>query len=223
MTAPAILGTIIPKPLSILLDLDLSISSPITSVSAAARTTLEEIRTTRTKRPLRDYGNWLRSVLLSAIAPLSVGHFFLEWGVLVSLVFVVSYGKTQGQETNVLPALNGASVVGRVLSGYLGDLCGCFNITIISIFLCAAVLLTLWPPGLSHGFCSAVWSLGALSGMSIAGAVLERYGWPALILFSAFSMFLACAFFVVSRSKAIYWLEVGGGLARVSVSGVSKQ
>jgi len=168
---------------------------------------------------------------------------------LVPLGFIVSYAKNHGQEANVLQALNGSSVLGRLVSGYLGDRYGCFNIAIISMFLCAVVQLALWLPAASlmafavlfgimsgsiltqapvcisrlsnsenygqyYAAAMVAASLGALSGMPTTGVLLERYGWTALIVFSAVSMLLACVLTGGAKVRAFgwKWKEVGGGV-----------
>lgn len=78
------------------------------------------------------------------------GIFFMEYGVLVPLTYVVSYAADHGLdpgESYVLPALlNAGSVVGRAVPGLLADRWGRFNMIILTVALCAVSILALWLP-----------------------------------------------------------------------------
>ncbi|KAI0105696.1 major facilitator superfamily domain-containing protein [Nemania sp. FL0031] len=80
---------------------------------------------------------------------LTIGVFLLELGLFIPLTYISSYALANGfDETfsfNVLPIMNGASVIGRALPGWWADKIGPFNSNMISvgitIFACYAVWL----------------------------------------------------------------------------------
>ncbi|RSL48628.1 hypothetical protein CEP54_012834 [Fusarium duplospermum] len=78
------------------------------------------------------------------------GIFFMEYGILVPLTYVVSYATEHGHaSTNsyMLPALlNAGSVVGRVVPGIISDRIGRFNVLIITVGACIICVLALWLP-----------------------------------------------------------------------------
>lgn len=78
------------------------------------------------------------------------GIFFMEYGVLIPLTYVVSYAADHGLdpgESYVLPALlNAGSVVGRAIPGLLADKWGRFNMIILTVGMCAVSILGLWLP-----------------------------------------------------------------------------
>ncbi|KAJ0123652.1 uncharacterized protein J7T55_012118 [Diaporthe amygdali] len=78
------------------------------------------------------------------------GIFFMEYGVLIPLTYVVSYAENHGvdpSESYILPALlNAGSVVGRAVPGLLADKWGRFNMMILTVGLCAVSILALWMP-----------------------------------------------------------------------------
>lgn len=78
------------------------------------------------------------------------GIFFMEYGVLIPLTYVVSYAadhELDPGESYILPALlNAGSVVGRAVPGFLADKWGRFNMIILMVGLCAVSILALWLP-----------------------------------------------------------------------------
>lgn len=78
------------------------------------------------------------------------GIFFMEYGVLIPLTYVVSYAadhELDAGESYILPALlNAGSVVGRAVPGFLADKWGRFNMIILTVGLCAVSILALWLP-----------------------------------------------------------------------------
>ncbi|KAL2163370.1 hypothetical protein VTH06DRAFT_5427 [Thermothelomyces fergusii] len=83
-------------------------------------------------------------------ALVSVGIFFMEWGLFVPLTYIVSYAAAHGQDATesylLLSYLNAGSVLGRVLPGFLADRVGRFNVIIVTIALCVVTVLALWLP-----------------------------------------------------------------------------
>ncbi|KAL1893561.1 hypothetical protein Sste5346_006391 [Sporothrix stenoceras] len=77
-------------------------------------------------------------------ALLCLSIFFIEYGVLIPLAYIVSYAASFDQNTEtsyVLPALlNAGSTAGRVIPGLLADKMGRFNVLILSVGLSEATL-----------------------------------------------------------------------------------
>lgn len=92
----------------------------------------------------------LRLFLDPRLAACCGGIFFMEYGVLVPLTYVVSYAADHGLDPGgsyVLPALlNAGSVVGRAVPGLLADRWGRFNMIILTVALCAVSILAFWLP-----------------------------------------------------------------------------
>jgi len=80
----------------------------------------------------------------------SLGIVFMEWGLFIPLTFIVSYAAAHGGNATdnyvLLSYLNAASVVGRLLPGFLADKLGRFNVIIVTIALCVVTVLALWLP-----------------------------------------------------------------------------
>ncbi|KAK1757203.1 major facilitator superfamily domain-containing protein [Echria macrotheca] len=80
----------------------------------------------------------------------SLGIIFMEWGLFIPLTFIISYADAHGQDATeayvLLSYLNAASVVGRVMPGFLADRFGRFNVIIVTITGCVATVLALWLP-----------------------------------------------------------------------------
>lgn len=78
------------------------------------------------------------------------GIFFMEYGVLIPLSYVVSYaadhGLDPGQSYILAALLNAGSVLGRAVPGYFSDRWGRFNMIISTVGLCAVSVLALWLP-----------------------------------------------------------------------------
>ncbi|KAH8769175.1 major facilitator superfamily domain-containing protein [Diaporthe sp. PMI_573] len=92
----------------------------------------------------------LRLFLDPKLACCCGGIFFMEWGVLIPLTYVVSYAADHGLDPGqsyILPALlNTGSVLGRAIPGYFADRWGRFNMIILTVGLCAVSVLSLWLP-----------------------------------------------------------------------------
>ncbi|KAK0611303.1 major facilitator superfamily domain-containing protein [Immersiella caudata] len=84
----------------------------------------------------------------------SLGIIFMEWGLFIPITFIVSYAAAHGSVAtdayNLLAYLNAASVVGRVVPGFLADKFGRFNVICITISLCCITILALWLPAASN-------------------------------------------------------------------------
>ncbi|KAK4443856.1 riboflavin transporter MCH5 [Podospora aff. communis PSN243] len=80
----------------------------------------------------------------------SLGIIFMEYGLFIPITYIVSFAAAHGSVAtdayNLLAYLNAASVVGRVLPGFLADRFGRFNVICITISLCSITQLALWLP-----------------------------------------------------------------------------
>lgn len=131
-----------------------------------------------------------RILLAPDIAVATFGVFFLEWGLFIVLSYISSYALRQNISFSIayhlLSYLNAASLVGRLISGYVGDVIGRFNTQIISTSLCTISILCMWwPAGDSSGLViafSVLFGLGCGSTLSLTPVCLgqlcevERYG-----------------------------------------------
>ncbi|KAH9873317.1 hypothetical protein J1614_005715, partial [Plenodomus biglobosus] len=89
---------------------------------------------------------------------ITVGAFFLEWGLFVPVTYLTSYCINSGAFSptfayQVIAIYNSTSTVGRWLSGWLADKFGAYNVMIIMVFFCSSLSLGLWLPAavLSNG------------------------------------------------------------------------
>lgn len=83
-------------------------------------------------------------------ALLVTGIFFSEWGLVIPLNYISSYGLDQGFPAalsyQLMAILNAGSFFGRWLPGYVADKMGRFNTVIITLFLCVVSTLAIWLP-----------------------------------------------------------------------------
>ncbi|OAA80553.1 Major facilitator superfamily domain, general substrate transporter [Akanthomyces lecanii RCEF 1005] len=81
----------------------------------------------------------------------ALASFFYSVGMFVPITFMVTYGLHVGMSTSLASYLvsifNAASGVGRILSGYVADRTGNFNVSIIAACLSTIFTLCLWLPG----------------------------------------------------------------------------
>ncbi|KAI1760734.1 MFS general substrate transporter [Hypoxylon sp. FL1150] len=81
---------------------------------------------------------------------LTVGVFFLEFGLFIPLAYVSSYALANGFDESfsfrILPILNAASVAGRALPGWWADKIGAFNTNMISMCVTVFACYVVWLP-----------------------------------------------------------------------------
>jgi MFS family permease len=81
---------------------------------------------------------------------LCLAIFFIEYGVLIPMTYIVSYATSHGQDTKasytLIALLNAGSTAGRIIPGILSDYMGRFNVLILSVGLCAVTVFGLWLP-----------------------------------------------------------------------------
>lgn len=81
---------------------------------------------------------------------LTIGVFLLEFGLFIPLTYISSYALANGFDEafafHLLPILNGASVIGRVLPGWWADKIGPFNSNMISVSITIFACFVVWLP-----------------------------------------------------------------------------
>ncbi|KAI1379128.1 MFS general substrate transporter [Hypoxylon crocopeplum] len=81
---------------------------------------------------------------------LTVGVFFLEFGLFIPLAYISSYALANGFSEKfafqILPILNAASVFGRALPGWWADKIGHFNTNMISLCVTVIACYVVWLP-----------------------------------------------------------------------------
>ncbi|KAI1778901.1 MFS general substrate transporter [Hypoxylon cercidicola] len=81
---------------------------------------------------------------------LTVGVFFLEFGLFIPLAYISSYALANGFDDRfsfqILPILNAASVLGRALPGWWADKIGAFNTNMISLCVTIFSCYVVWLP-----------------------------------------------------------------------------
>ncbi|KEY68325.1 hypothetical protein S7711_07798 [Stachybotrys chartarum IBT 7711] len=80
----------------------------------------------------------------------TMGIFMMEFALFIPLTYAASYavfeGFSQDFAFQLIPILNAASVVGRALPGYYGDVIGPFNVCIMAVLMCIISILCVWLP-----------------------------------------------------------------------------
>ncbi|GAW24846.1 hypothetical protein ANO14919_144400 [Xylariales sp. No.14919] len=81
---------------------------------------------------------------------LTIGVFLLEFGLFIPLTYISSYALSSGFDESfafqLLPILNGASVIGRAIPGWYGDKIGHFNSNMISVGVTIFACYVVWLP-----------------------------------------------------------------------------
>ncbi|KAK9236194.1 major facilitator superfamily domain-containing protein [Lipomyces kononenkoae] len=180
--------------------------------------------------------------------------FMIEWALQIPQAYFTSFALYKGVDPTLayqmIAILNGASVLGRWLPGYVADRFGRFNTMIVTIFLCAVFSLTLWlaSSAINHtntglmiaylacfGFASgsgisltpvciaqisdmreygkrygttySFASLGTLTGVPIAGAILnaDNGQYTGLIAFCGAIYFVCLMFLILARGYGGGW------------------
>ncbi|EIT76793.1 monocarboxylate transporter [Aspergillus flavus] len=95
-------------------------------------------------RPLRE----LPFVLTTA------GTFFVYWGLFLPFAFIPTqaerYGMSSYLASYLIPILNAASILGRLVPPYLADLFGRFNLMMLTSLFSVIIVLALWLPSRSN-------------------------------------------------------------------------
>lgn len=222
----------------------------------------------RSRLPPRPGGTIVPDVTIfrfPRFALVTVGTFFMEWGLFIPITYLTTYALSAGAFTptfalQLIAIFNAGSCLGRWAPGYLGDKFGRYNCMLVALVLCMSTSLALWFPatllsaggdpaaahqdaifglvivyavlmGLASGSnisltpvcvsmlcdieeygryyatCYTVVSFGTLTGVPIAGAILQACGgdyWGvSLFTISSYACALAC--FVTVRVLSVGW------------------
>lgn len=82
---------------------------------------------------------------------LTVGIYFMEWGLFVPITYITSFAISTGGMSpafsyQLVAIFNAGSCIGRWAPGYIADKLGRFNSMIAALALCAATTATFWLP-----------------------------------------------------------------------------
>lgn len=110
---------------------------------------------TRRRRPVRSQKPSMRRLIFDPrilLTPdmllITLGVFTLEFGLFVVISYISSYALQErinfGLSYHTLSIINAGSLVGRLVSGHVGDVIGRYNTQIIATLLCALSILIVW-------------------------------------------------------------------------------
>ncbi|KAF2786233.1 MFS general substrate transporter [Melanomma pulvis-pyrius CBS 109.77] len=82
---------------------------------------------------------------------LTLGIYFMEWGLFVPITYLTSFATSTGAidpafSYQLIAIMNAGSCIGRWAPGYIADKLGRFNSMIAALALCTATTFTLWLP-----------------------------------------------------------------------------
>ncbi|KAF6801057.1 MFS monocarboxylate, partial [Colletotrichum musicola] len=101
------------------------------------------------------------------------GIFFMEYGVLIPLTYIISFAASRGHDARagyLLPILlNAGSVVGRAAPGFVADRIGRFNTIVLTVGLCMVSVFAIWLP--AGGSWSALLAFAFIFGFASGGNV----------------------------------------------------
>ncbi|KAF7188417.1 Riboflavin transporter MCH5 [Pseudocercospora fuligena] len=115
-------------------------------------------------------------------ALVTIGTFFMEWGLFAPISYVTAYSLSSGAMSTtfayqIVAILNAGSTLGRWLPGLLADKVGRFNAMLASLSLCMVSTVALWLPAtvLSSSE-NAEGSKTAVLGLTIIYCILFGFG-----------------------------------------------
>lgn len=192
----------------------------------------------------------------------TIGTYFMEWGLFVPIAYLVSYSLSSGAISStfsyqLIAIFNAGSCLGRYLPGLFADKIGRFNATLIALLFCAVTTLALWLPatilplysengqaspaikpliiiysvvfgfasgsnisltpvcvgqlcetqqyGRYYATCYSIVSLGTLTGIPIAGAILQTCGgnYWGVAVWTGLCYIIAAAAFLEARRRQV--------------------
>ncbi|KAF4973120.1 hypothetical protein FZEAL_9408 [Fusarium zealandicum] len=148
----------------------------------------------------------------------TIGVFMLEFSLFIPLGYISTYALHEGFgenfSYNLIPILNAASVLGRVLPGYYADVIGPFNVSIIAVILAVVASFCVWLP-LGHttaGVIIFTVLFGFSSGTSIAIAPVCI---GSLCKTQEYGRYYATAYTIVSFACLI-GIPIGGSIVQAN-------
>lgn len=143
---------------------------------------------------------------------ITTGFFCLTYGVFVPLNYLPVQAASAGLDPNLvqylLPILNGASLLGRLFAGILGDKVGRFNIFIICCYLSGIWITALW---ISDNSKTALIAFSMLFGFS-SGAYISLVA-PLVMQISPFEE-------IGFRTGIVFFVASIGGLTTNPINGI---
>ncbi|KAF2662460.1 MFS general substrate transporter [Lophiostoma macrostomum CBS 122681] len=195
---------------------------------------------------------------------LTLGIYFMEWGLFVPITYITSFAISTGVLSpafsyQIVAIFNAGSCIGRWVPGYIADVLGRFNSMIAALVLCAATTMTLWLPasllasessnpthaivikaliivyalvfgfssgsnisltpvcvgqlcetnqyGTYYATCYTIVSFGTLTGIPIAGALIEAAGggYWGVVVWTGLCYIVALGCFICSRACKVGW------------------
>lgn len=108
----------------------------------------------RTRLPPRPGGSVLPDFKIfrqPAFLLVTVGTYFLEWGLFIPITYLASYSLQSGAMSptfayQIVAIFNAGSSLGRWAPGYMADKFGRYNTMVGTVFLCMSSSLGLWLP-----------------------------------------------------------------------------
>lgn len=108
----------------------------------------------RSRLPPKPGGNVLpdfRIFTQPAFLLVTIGTYFLEWGLFVPITYLASYSLHSGAMSStfayqIIAVFNAGSSIGRWVPGYVADKFGRYNTMVATIVLCMSSSLALWLP-----------------------------------------------------------------------------
>lgn len=92
-----------------------------------------------------------RILRFRAMALVTAGTYFMEWGLFVPIAYLTSYALSTGAVSHTLAyqliaVFNAGSAFGRWLPGYFADKWGRYNLMILTLTMCLISCLGFWLP-----------------------------------------------------------------------------
>ncbi|KAK3117170.1 hypothetical protein LTR53_001749 [Teratosphaeriaceae sp. CCFEE 6253] len=114
-----------------------------------------------------------------AFAIVTVGTYFLEWGLFVPITYLTSYSLASGAMSStfayqIIAIFNTGSCLGRWAPGYMADRWGRYNTMVATILGCMLTTLALWLPATILSSSTPV-PTATIKGLTITYAVLMGF------------------------------------------------
>ncbi|KAF2083780.1 putative monocarboxylate permease [Saccharata proteae CBS 121410] len=111
----------------------------------------------------------------------TIGSFMFFLGMFLPINYLILQAQSQGMSARLanylIPILNGLSLFGRILPGYVGDKIGRFNVMSILCYFTAIIDLALWIPARSNAaliIFAALYGFGSGAFVSMAPALIAQ-------------------------------------------------
>lgn len=114
-----------------------------------------------------------------AFTLVTVGTYFLEWGLFVPITYLNSYALNSGAFDStfayqIIAIFNAGSCLGRWAPGWVADRAGRFNTMIVTVFFCMSSTLALWLPATIYSTATDV-NRPLVVGLTIAYCLLMGF------------------------------------------------